>query len=104
MGTNFDYYKKNLKELYEKYPNRFIVLKECEVVADFSDFEEAYDWAFKKYGIGNFLIQECVEQKPIYLRNVFRPELKGKRYVKTERGFCLVNVEKEEGNVWGDSL
>lgn len=61
MGTNFDYYKKNLKELYEKYPNRFIVLKECEVVADFSDFEEAYDWAFKKYGIGNFLIQECVD-------------------------------------------
>ena len=39
-----------------------------------------------------------------FLWNVFRPELKGKRYVKTEGGFCLVNVEKEEGNVWDDSL
>lgn len=61
MGTSFDYYKKNLKELYEKFPNRFVVLSEASVVADFSDFDEAYNWAVKKLGIGNFLIQECVE-------------------------------------------
>ena len=61
MGTSFEYYKENLKELYKKYPNRHIVLKGSKVVADFSDFDEAYDWAVSKFGIGNFLIQECVE-------------------------------------------
>ena len=60
MGASFDYYKTHLKELYEKYPNRFIVLKDAEVVADFSDFDEAYEWSVEKLGLGNFLIQECV--------------------------------------------
>ena len=57
--TNFEYFRSNLAELFKLYPNKHLVLKDCEVINAFDDENEALDWAVKNVGLGNFTIQEC---------------------------------------------
>lgn len=104
LQKQWDYYMSKEEEFLKNCYGKYLVINDKLDAVVMDTIGDAYKLGCLAFGLGNFLIQECVEQKPIYLRNVFRPELKGKRYVKTEGGFCLVNVEKEEGNVWDDSL
>lgn len=64
IDKNYNYFMSHLKELYAKYPGKFLVLKECEVVDAFDDLATAYKNAVDKYGQGNFSIQECKSDRP----------------------------------------
>lgn len=99
LDKQWDYYISNEEEFLNNCYGKFIVINENLEVVVMDTIGDAYKLGCLAFGLGNFLIQECVEQKPIYSRSVFRPELKGKRYIKTEEGFRLVNMEKEGSNV-----
>ena len=68
---NYQYFIENFEELYKKYPNKFLVLKDKEVVKTFGNFDDAADYGITKYGIGNFSVQQCVpeDKRPIYYAN-----------------------------------
>lgn len=98
LQKQWDYYMSKEEEFLKNCYGKFLVINEKLEVVVMDTIGDAYKLGSIAFGLGNFLIQECVERKPIYLRNVFRPELKGKRYVKTEEGYRLVNIEKEDGH------
>lgn len=63
---NFEYFTKNQSELYGRYPNRFIVIKDCCVMGDFSDFDSALNWAASNFELGSFIIQQCTDSAESY--------------------------------------
>lgn len=56
---NYEYYTKNLKSLLEKYPNKFIVIKNSLIIGVYDTFEQAYNNTIKTEALGSFLIQHC---------------------------------------------
>lgn len=60
LEQEFKYYLDNQKELVKKYLNKFIVIKDQNIVADFDTKQEAYDYATEKFDLGTFLIQQCL--------------------------------------------
>lgn len=61
LKKNFDFYLKNHKEIIKKYLNKFIIIKEEEIVDSYDTFEEAASESAKKYELGTFIIQKCSE-------------------------------------------
>ena len=62
LEKEFEYFKENHDELYRKYPNKYIVIRENNVVYSADTFEEALDKAISGgLEVGNFLVQLCSE-------------------------------------------
>ncbi len=57
IEQEFKYYQDHKKELIQKYNNRFIVIKDRKVIADFSSREEAIAKTQKEHKLGTFLVQ-----------------------------------------------
>lgn len=74
LDIAYDYFEKNREALSKKYKNKFIVIKETTVVAVFSTFDAAYNYATKNVESGTFLIQKC-EKKSISSMMVFNTVL-----------------------------
>ncbi|PIR93533.1 hypothetical protein COT99_00185 [Candidatus Falkowbacteria bacterium CG10_big_fil_rev_8_21_14_0_10_43_10] len=60
LEKEYKYYKKNKKELLEKYNNKFIVIKNDEVIGAYSSEEDAYNNTIKTNKLGTFLIKQCL--------------------------------------------
>jgi hypothetical protein len=60
LKQEFEYYLEHQNELVQKYNGRFIVIKDCQVIGDYSSELEAIDKTKAKYEIGTFLVQKCV--------------------------------------------
>lgn len=59
VSKNYDYYSNNFEKLYKKYKNKYIALKNCEVIGVYNNFEEAIKETAKTEKLGTFLIQHC---------------------------------------------
>ena len=59
--SDYEYFKDNLSTLFEKYGNRFLVIKDKSVIGVFEDFKTAYYETLKNEKLGTFIIQECVD-------------------------------------------
>lgn len=55
----FKYYTDNIVELFRKYPNKYIVLKDLSVVGYYDDFNTALKETVKAHKPGTFIIQHC---------------------------------------------
>jgi hypothetical protein len=74
LNKEFEYYKDHLPELYKKYPNRYVVLKDQEVKFDGETFEDALDLAIgNNLKLGTFLIQVCGKDRSCYTATFTRP-------------------------------
>lgn len=60
LDREFRYYKAHENELVERYNGKIIAIVGEEVVGVFDDEVTAYQEMKKKYGLGNFLLQQCV--------------------------------------------
>ncbi|MDR3050057.1 MAG: hypothetical protein LBV16_09565 [Elusimicrobiota bacterium] len=58
---NFKFFYDRMPELYKKYGHKFLVVKDCAILADYDDFDTALKETLKKEKLGTFLIQECFE-------------------------------------------
>jgi hypothetical protein len=59
LEKEFQYYLDHQDELVQKYNNRVLVIRNNEIVGDYSTMEEAYLKSQEKYELGTFLIQKC---------------------------------------------
>ncbi len=66
LKEEFQYYIDNQPELFDKYPNRHLVIKDKQVVADFSSLMEAYNYATTHFEVGTFLLQHCTAGQESY--------------------------------------
>ena len=74
LNNEFEYYKNNLPELYIKYPDKYVVLKDQEVKFDGNTFEDALNLAMKNnLELGTFLIQLCGADSSCYTATFTRP-------------------------------
>lgn len=63
---DLEFFKAKQDELVKKYDGKQIVIHECEVIASFDSFGDAFDYGCKIFGAGNFSIQRCVAGKSAY--------------------------------------
>ena len=61
--ANYEYYTAKFDDLYAKYAEKFIVLKNSIVIGVYDSFEQAYDETVKTEEIGTFLIQHCTKEE-----------------------------------------
>ena len=68
LHEQYEYFKTNRKELLKKYLGRFVAIKDFSVIADYGNFDEAYQDMSKKEKIGTFIIHQCVreEDEPVF--------------------------------------
>ena len=63
VKENYEFFERNFDELYKKYPEKFLVLKDQAVITAFHDFDSAADYGIKTFGLGNFSVQQCTPRK-----------------------------------------
>lgn len=66
LEKEFKYYLDHQEELIKKYKGRFIVIRNDEVIGDYSTEQEAYEKSKIIYKVGTFLIQLCSPGKSDY--------------------------------------
>lgn len=60
-NKNFAYFKQNHEELFEKFPNRYLIIIDEQVKGDFATMNEALDYAEKNFELGSYIVQYCSE-------------------------------------------
>ena len=60
LDKEFKYYIANQAELVAKYPNKFIVIKNKEVIGVYDSHADAYNKTVETEELGTFLIQHCL--------------------------------------------
>lgn len=60
------FFKDNQASLFEKYPDKILVIVNDQVVDAFSDFFSAYHEAIKNYKPGQFMLQRCGKDSSAY--------------------------------------
>ena len=61
LKLNYQFFSDNFKELYQKYPKKQLVIKDCKVIGVYDDFDTAYTKTLETEQLGSFIIQECRE-------------------------------------------
>ena len=56
LEKEYDFYKKNMSEIREKYLGKRVVIIGEEIIASYDDFEEAYVETAKSHEPGTFMI------------------------------------------------
>ncbi len=56
---NFDWFQENLPELVKKYDDRYVVIKNKSVIADYNSLDNAFVNTIKTEEPGTFIIQLC---------------------------------------------
>ncbi|MCA6071739.1 MAG: DUF5678 domain-containing protein [Endomicrobium sp.] len=63
VDKNYEYFSKNMPELYKKYGHKFLAIKDEKVIGEYDTFDEAIRKTNKTEKLGTFLIQECFENE-----------------------------------------
>jgi hypothetical protein len=63
VDKNYEYFSKNMPELYKKYGHKFLAIKDEKVIGEYDTFDEAIRETNKTEKLGTFLIQECFKDK-----------------------------------------
>lgn len=63
LDKEYQYFKDNRQELLKKHKNKFLVIQNEKIVGSYNTELEAYQESVKKFELGTFLLQQCVEEK-----------------------------------------
>lgn len=70
QSEDFKWFVENLKNLYNKYPDKYLVIQDKKILGDGSTFEEALRGAMsKKLDLGSFIIQKCGQGEDCYTQS-----------------------------------
>ena len=62
LKKEYTFFKTNLTKLLNEYSGQFLVIKGEEVVGNFDTYAEALSFGLSKYKLGEFLVQQCVDE------------------------------------------
>ena len=66
LDKEFKYFLDHQKELVDKYPGKYIVIIDEDVVGIYDTEAIAYEESKKKYSEGTFLLQHCLPGNSTY--------------------------------------
>ena len=65
-NTDFSWYKKNLNSLHEKYGEKYIAIKDEQVLGSFDSYADGVKITSQKEPLGSFIIQKCGADESAY--------------------------------------
>lgn len=71
LKKEFEFYKKNQKNLVDQYEGKFLIIKDQKVMHVCDAEIEAYILGEKEYGLGNFLIQKVENGEENYSQTFY---------------------------------
>ena len=57
--NDFNFFLEHYDELYQKYGNSFIVIRNGNILGSYENMKKAIDETSKNYPLGHFIVQEC---------------------------------------------
>lgn len=66
LSKEFNYFIEHQDDLVKKYPGKFVVIKDCQVIGAYTTELEAINETKKKYAVGTFFVQACKPGKESY--------------------------------------
>ncbi len=63
LEKEYKYYKDNQDKFLNLYRNKFIVIKNDEVIASYDDLGTAYNETIKEHELGTFMIHQCLPRE-----------------------------------------
>lgn len=60
LRDEFQYFIEHQEELVKKYLKKYVVIKDQQVIEVYDSELEAYFASKEKYGLGKFIIQQCL--------------------------------------------
>jgi len=73
LESDYRWFKANRAELYQRYPERFLVIRDKVVLGDYAD-----DWSALQnspFPLGEYLLQECLGSPEAYVQRIYSPFL-----------------------------
>jgi len=67
------YYKENQVKLVKEYNGKTLIFIDDKIIGLKDTFQDAYDFALKEYGIGNFSLQEVSPGPSSYTAYIASP-------------------------------
>lgn len=71
IDVNYKYFKDHFDELYPKYSEKYIVIKNEQVIGSYNSFDDAFNETTKTEAVGSFLIQYCTMNKDKYINHFY---------------------------------
>lgn len=68
---NYEYFISHFDELYLKFPEKYIVIKNQSILGAYDSFNDAYTITISTEELGTFLIQECTKNTEKSINNFF---------------------------------
>ena len=65
QDNDFKWFQENQKKLYEKFPDKFLVIANEEVKGHYDTFSDAIENALKSMKAGEFIIQQCAKENVV---------------------------------------
>lgn len=62
LDREYEFFKKNLPQLLNQYKDLFLVIKDEEVIGHFDTYDKALSFGLSKYKLGEFLVQQCIDE------------------------------------------
>lgn len=59
----YTFFKENFDKLYDKYADKYLLIKDAKVQSAFDDFDSAITAGEEMFGLGNFIVQQCVPEE-----------------------------------------
>lgn len=69
LKSEFEYYLANQPDFVAKYPGKFIVIKNQQVLGVFDTEDAAVQETVKRHELGTFLVQQCQPGDQNYTQN-----------------------------------
>ena len=66
LEKEYQYFKENQDDIIEKYPNKFIVIKDENIIGIYASQKEALTETLRKHKLGTFLLQFVSPDKNDY--------------------------------------
>ena len=76
LEKEYHYFKTHQQELVEKYPGRYVVIVDEDVIGDYETYADAYEKTIDEHDLGTFLIQACApgtNAYPTYINSSMNP-------------------------------
>lgn len=65
VDINYRFYKKNLESFKKTHLNKWLLIAEEKLQGAFDGQQEAYNKWVKSFGLGNFIVHQCLEKEEI---------------------------------------
>ncbi len=66
LENEYAYFKANKESIIDSHLNKFVVIVDEQIIAEYDTIEEAIRESLKRYKMGDFLVEFCTTDEEFY--------------------------------------